>query len=69
MEKNRKFGFGVLGLLLVGTFGAHAAYARHSSEESWARAPRPTLPALMPGDRLQHPVRQGADVEVAAAGG
>src|SRR5262245_4036536 len=60
MDKNRKLGLGVLGLLLVGTFGAHAAYARHGAdsrdEEFWANVPPPTLPVLMPGDRLPDPV-------------
>jgi Ca-activated chloride channel family protein len=57
MEENRKLGVGVLGLLLVGTLGAHAAYARHGSqEEPWATAPKPTLPAL-PRERVPAPLK------------
>ncbi len=41
MEKNQKLGLGMLGLLLVGTFGAHAAYARHNAERAAETELRP----------------------------
>lgn len=50
MEKNAKLGFAALGLLLAGTFAAHAAYARRNASARPAvfeeRDSRALLPAL-----------------------
>jgi Ca-activated chloride channel family protein len=70
MEKNRKLGLGVLGLLLAGTFAAHAAYARHAAhDQPWAGAGKPALPHVpLPATRsaqameltAQQPVSEGS---------
>lgn len=65
MEKNRKLGLGVLGLLLLGTFGAHAAYARHGADEAaWAGPPRPMLPPLQQGKPFALPAAKAASGSV-----